>query len=139
MTKGFYNVSPALVPPLHLKPCVHILLATEHRCEILFLITRNEKRRAEDMKGTRVWCLLTVQQEELGLSDRPVSLPCRQSVHHRAGRGVRTHGAEVGRRKHGPLQVSLAGHAERQPALVPVITWRRERNDGEVNPGVFMN
>ena len=65
MTKRFYNVTPALVPPLHHEiMCPHTFghsVSPHAHHEILFLITINEKQRAEDMKGTRVWCLLTVQ------------------------------------------------------------------------------
>lgn len=108
---------------------VHILLAIQglvmyavqsyFHCSYISLI-RKEKHKKKNS-------VLTIQQEELGLSKHPVSLPCRQPVHYRAGRGIRIHSAQVRRGKHGPLQVSLAGHDQSQPAQVPLITWRREK------------
>lgn len=71
--------------------------------------------------------VLTIQQEELHLSKRLVRSPSRQSVHCRARRGVRTHGGQVGRGKHGPLQVRPAGRGQGQPVQVPLVPCRRDR------------
>lgn len=113
---------------------VHILLAIQglvmyavqsyFHCSYISLI-RKEKHKKKNS-------VLTIQQEELGLSKHPVSLPCRQPVHYRAGRGIRIHSAQVRRGKHGPLQVSLAGHDQSQPAQVPLITWRREKRQTQI-------
>lgn len=69
----------------------------------------------------------TIQEEELGRSQRILPLPCRQTVHHSSRCGVRAHSSQVRPGEHGPLQASLAGRGQGQPAQVPLLTCKERK------------